>query len=49
MAWKFLDWYRLEASYTYGWRDVNTFAHPVTSNAVMLMLTYYPPKLAFSN
>lgn len=49
LTWKFLEWWRLEASYTYGWRDVDDFATPATSNATMLMLTYYPPKLALSN
>ena len=49
LAWKFLEWWKLEASYTHGWRDVDTFATSATSNAAMLMLTYYPPKLAFSN
>jgi len=49
VAWKFLEWWKLEASYTYGWRDVDTIATPATSNATMLMLTYFPPKLALSN
>jgi hypothetical protein len=49
LAWKFLEWWKLEASYTYGWREVENFFTPATSNAAMLMLTYYPPKLAFSN
>jgi len=49
LAWKFLEWWKLEASYTYGRRDVDGFATPATSNAAMLMLTYYPPKLALSN
>lgn len=49
LAWKFLEWWKLEASYTHSWRDVDTFATPATSNATMLMLTYYPPKLALSN
>jgi len=49
LAWKLLEWWKLEASYTYGRRDVDGFAAPATSNAAMLMLTYYPPKLALSN
>lgn len=49
LAWKFLEWWKLEASYSHGWRDVDTFATPATSNTTMLMLTYYPPKLAFSH
>jgi hypothetical protein len=48
-AWKFLDWWKAELSYTYGWRDVDGFSEPAMSNATMFMLTYYPPKLAFSN
>jgi hypothetical protein len=49
LAWKFLEWWKLEASYTYGRRDADSFAAPATSNAAMMMLTYYPPKLAISN
>lgn len=49
LSWKFFDWWKLEASYTYGWRDVDTFANTATSNAAMLTLTYFPPKLAMSN
>ena len=49
IAWKFLDWWKAELSYTYGWRDVDGFSDPAMSNATMFMLTYYPPKLAFSN
>jgi hypothetical protein len=48
-GWKFLDWWKAELSYTYGWRDVDGFSEPAMSNATMFMLTYYPPKLAFSN
>lgn len=49
LAWHFSEWWRAEASYAYRWRDVDTFVEPVTSNMLMLMLTYYPPKLAISN
>lgn len=49
LAWHFSEWWRAEASYAYRWRDVETFNEPVTSNMFMLMLTYYPPKLAISN
>jgi len=49
IAWKFLDWWKAELSYTYGWRDVDGFSEPAMSNATTFMLTYYPPKLAFSN
>ncbi len=49
LTWKLLEWWKLEASYNYGWRDVDGFSTAATSNSVMLMLTYYPPKLALSN
>jgi len=44
-----LEWWKLELSYTYRLREVDGFPDPAMSNATMLMLTYYPPKLAFSN
>jgi hypothetical protein len=49
LAWHFSEWWRVEASYAYRWRDAETFSEPVTSNMLMFMLTYYPPKLAISN
>ena len=49
IAWKFLEWWKLELSYTYRWRDTDSLSEPVMSNGTMFMLTYYPPKLAFSN
>jgi hypothetical protein len=49
IAWKFQEWWKLELSYTYGRRDVNGPFDAAMSNATMIMLTYYPPKLAFSN
>ena len=49
IAWKFLEWWKLELSYTYGRREVNGISDAAMSNAMMVMLTYYPPKLAFSN
>ena len=49
IAWKFLEWWKLELSYTYRWRDVDGSSDPAMSNGTMFMLTYYPPKLAFSN
>ena len=49
IAWKFSDWWKLEMSYTYRHREVNGFSDAAMSNATMFMLTYYPPKLAFSN
>jgi hypothetical protein len=49
IAWKFLEWWKVELSYTYGCRDVDGSSDPAMSNATMFMLTYYPPKLALSN
>ena len=49
IAWKFLEWWKLELSYTYGRREVGGLSDVAMSNATMFMLTYYPPKLAFSN
>ena len=49
LAWHFSEWWKAEASYAFRWRDVETFNEPVTSNMLMFMLTYYPPKLAISN
>jgi len=48
ISWKFLEWWKAELSYTYQWRDVD-IAESAQSHATMFMLTYYPPKLAFSN
>ena len=49
IAWKFSEWWKMELSYTYLRREVASFSDPALSNATMFMLTYYPPKLAFSN
>ena len=49
VSWKFSEWWKAEASYTYGWREVENFGDPVMANTVMLTLTYYPPKLSISN
>jgi len=49
LAWHFSEWWRAEVSYSYNWRDVETFNEPVMSNTLIIMLTYYPPKLAISN
>jgi hypothetical protein len=49
IAWKFLEWWKLELSYTYRHREVDGFSDPAMSNGTMFMLTYFPPKLAFSN
>lgn len=48
IAWKFSEWWKLEASYSYRWRDSDALAEPVMANSMMVMLTYYPPKLAIS-
>lgn len=49
IAWKFTEWWKLEASYSYRWRDADGLLEPVMANSLMMMLTYYPHKLAFSN
>ena len=49
VAWKFSEWWKMELSYTYGWRDIDGSLDSAMSNGTMFMLTYYPPKLAFSN
>jgi len=49
IAWKFLEWWKLELSYTYGRREVPSLSDLGISNAAVFMLTYYPPRLAFSN
>ena len=49
IAWKFLEWWKLELSYTYGRREVDGSLDAAMSNATMFMLTYYPPKLSFPN
>jgi hypothetical protein len=48
IAWKFLEWWKLELSYTYGHREVDG-SNPAMSNATMFTITYFPPKLALSN
>ena len=48
IAWKFSEWWKLELSYTYRWRGVESVPEAM-SNGTMFMLTYYPPKLALSN
>ncbi len=48
IAWKFLEWWKLEMSYTYGHREVDG-SSPAMSNATMFTITYFPPKLALSN
>ncbi|HEU4684718.1 MAG TPA: hypothetical protein VFS39_09490 [Nitrospira sp.] len=48
IGWQFMEWWKVELSYTFRWRDVDTFSDPATSNGTVLMLTYYPPKLTVS-
>ena len=48
IAWKFSEWWKLELSYNYRWRGGESVPEAM-SNAMMFMLTYYPPKLAFSD
>lgn len=49
LTWKFSERWKLDASYTYGWRDGETLADPTMSNAMVLMLTYYPLKISVGN
>lgn len=49
LSWKFLEWWQAEVSYMYRWRDVDTAADSAESHATTFMVTYYPPKLSFSN
>lgn len=49
LMWSISEWWKAEASYGYRWRDIDTLSEPVTSNMLMFMLTYYPPKLAISH
>jgi hypothetical protein len=49
VTWKFSEWWKADVSYTYGWRDTDNSIDSASSNGTMFMLTYYPPKLAFSN
>lgn len=49
LTWHFSEWWKAETSYSYRRFAVKTSEEPGISNMFMLMLTYYPPKLAFSN
>jgi len=49
VAWRFLEWWRMQLSYTYGQRDVTGSIGIADSNATMFTITYFPPKLAISN
>lgn len=48
LSWHFSEWWTAEISYNHRWRDVDNQGSPVMSNALMFMLTYYPPRLASS-
>ena len=48
IAWKFSEWWKVELSYTYRWRGGESVPEAM-SNAMMFVLTYYPPKLSFSD
>jgi hypothetical protein len=47
VSWKFLEWWQVELAYTYGSRDVEGLSE-ATSQATMVTVTYYPPKLSFA-
>lgn len=49
LSWRFAEQWKVDASYTYGWRDANTLPEAAMSNAVIFALTYYPVKIATSN
>lgn len=49
LGWKFSEWWKFEVAYSHRWRDSDSLVEPVMSNALMFMVTYYPPKLAISN
>lgn len=49
IQWKFSEWWKVEASYSYRLRDAESLPENATSNAFTVMFTYYPPKLAISN
>ena len=49
LQWKFSEWWKLEASYAYRFRDAESLPDSAISNSIMLMMTYYPPKMAILN
>jgi len=49
LSWKCFEWWQVEVSYMYRWRDVDTTADSAESHATMFMVTYHPPKLSFSH
>ncbi len=48
VSWRLGEWWALDASYTYGRRDVDSLNQTGISNSVYLSLTYFPPKLSVS-
>lgn len=50
LSWKFLEWWQAEVSYMYRWREFDTDVGSGQSHAhaITFMVTYYPPKLSFS-
>lgn len=49
LSWKFLEWWQVEVSYMYRWRDVDTASDLAESHATTFMVAYHPPKLSFSH
>lgn len=46
LTWKLDQWWSVDAAYTYGRREVESFGERAFGNATTVMLTYYPPKLS---
>ena len=44
LTWKIAQWWAVDVSYVYGRRDVDSLNQYAISNAVTVMLTYYPLK-----
>lgn len=49
LSWRVFEWWQAEVSYMYRWREIDTSADSAQSHATMFMVTYSPPKWAFSN
>ncbi len=49
LSWRVFEWWQAEVSYMYRWREIDTSADSAQSHAAMFMVTYAPPKWAFSN
>ncbi len=48
ISWNCFEWWQVELTYSYALRDVDSFGQ-ATSHATMFTVTYFPPKLSFSN